>query len=69
MPSRQRAWQLVRQATGRCALCSTPRHLYRVLCDAHHFDKVARQQRRAGHTPWTPGGRGRIPLWAKRKEA
>lgn len=62
--SKQRRWQLARQAEGRCPQCGEPgvaggRCL---LCLA----KQARRIRaRKGLRPWVPGGVGRPPHWAR----
>lgn len=65
--SRQRAWQMLRQARGLCGKCGRKRRLYSNLCDACEATANILRQKAKGHKAWTPGGLGRPPRTAKRR--
>lgn len=59
--SRQRLWQLLRSAEGRCEICSAPVTHYDTVCDGCAEKRRLHVRSRGGHQPWRPGGKGRPP--------
>jgi hypothetical protein len=60
--TKQRRWQLKKQAEGNCMTCGKPRNLYAERCDTCHAVERLRTRAACGHQPWREGGRGRPPL-------
>lgn len=60
--TRQRAWQLRKQAAGLCVICGKPKADGSKQSCLEHLEKNRVGNReRTGHKPWRPGGRGRPP--------
>lgn len=57
--------QAQRRANGYCPYCDTPALTGLTLCALHRTQKVASSRRRAGSSPWKPGGQGRPPVRVK----
>ena len=60
--SRQRMWQLQRQAEGLCATCGLPREHYAWVCDDCGKKQRKRERTRIGASPWEANRGGRKPL-------
>lgn len=67
--SKQRAWQILRSAEGKCTNCGSKRPPDdKVLCNKCRNNNRAKMRQLSGCKPWKEGGRGRPPLkggWKK----
>ena len=57
--SRQRRWQLKKEAEGKCVTCGGGPLLSSRYCAKHLQATRERNRDRVGCNPWEPGGRGR----------
>jgi hypothetical protein len=64
--SRQRRWQLMRIAEGRCSKCGKPLRHYPTMCDECALKNRRRMRALHGTSAWKPGGAGRPPIVAER---
>jgi hypothetical protein len=58
MVSRQRKWQLKKQAEGKCTICGKEAWKPGAYFCPHHLEC---QRSRSGSKPWKLGGSGRVP--------
>ena len=58
--SRQRAWQIIKKAEGRCETCGMPKITSR-YCEKHAIAERKRKRESKGHKPWRLGSKGRKP--------
>lgn len=67
--TRQRVWQILQAALGRCAECNQPRSLGGKHCREHRLAYREYQRRAKGYRAREAGGRGRPTLEQKRGAA
>lgn len=60
--SRQRIYQLRRQAEGRCQRCGKALTLYAIECAKCHAWSVRYKRKARGCKPWRRNGPGRVPI-------
>lgn len=62
--SKQRQWQLKKQAEGKCVTCGSGSLVSKQHCEKHLLEARARNRARMGCGQWVPGGPGRPPKYS-----